>query len=320
MKLNCNQRTRLVNDIGLNKLSMNVSDKSIPVENCWHFSSDGRCVDSMFYDDEDFKSGMNRVYILSKKYNVIILAFILMDTHFHFVLYGEFDECQRFAHEFLRQTSQNLMLRHKDSNKLLRIPLSHQTIDNHWYLKTVISYVLKNAPVGGLRATYYDYPWSSGALYFRCYDGWTSPFWTKIEQEMIAVAVSSSRRGKKAVSQYGDRLLPDGIVFPGDYVAYEEVELLYRTHRSFNYFICKVKDEDVESIGGAISRLSFPIQELRQKRQELCDQYFGGRNVRRLNAEERLHLARTMKSRFRCSVKQIARICCLKYEEIVDLI
>ena len=42
----------------------------------------------------------------------------------------------------------------------------------------------------------------------------------------------------------------DGLVFPGEYVAYEVVERLFKTCKSFNYFFCKTKEEDVDARGG----------------------------------------------------------------------
>jgi hypothetical protein len=84
-----------------------------------------------------------------------------MDTHMHFVLYGQLQDCNGFMHEYIRLTSRNISVRHNERKKLLRLPLSHQSIDNDFYLKTVIAYVIKNAPVGGLNYNAWDYPWSS---------------------------------------------------------------------------------------------------------------------------------------------------------------
>ena len=111
-----------------------------------------------------------------------------------------------------------------------------------------------------------------------------------------------------------------GVICPDEYVCYKLVENLFRTHKSFNYFMCKTKDEDVESKGGAISRLSIPIQEMRQHRDEICHELFQVATIRMLDVKQRLRLARVIKSRYNSSSKQIARLCGLLYTEVKDLV
>ena len=124
MKLSIEQTKRLLSDLGLDRPF--TKGQSITVKRCWHFMTDGNDVDFIFCDEADFKDGMNRVYIVSRSYDVIILAFTLMDTHVHFILYGEFDDCNRFMHEFVRRTSQHIALRHGESNKMQDVHIRHQ--------------------------------------------------------------------------------------------------------------------------------------------------------------------------------------------------
>lgn len=267
--------------------------QALAVRNCWHFSTDGTGVDAMFYDEQDFREGMNRIDLLYRQYDITILAFSLMDTHVHFILYGAFDQCNRFMHEYVRKTSWHISRRHLERHKFKDVPIHHQTIDTDTYLKTAICYVIKNAPVGGLPYNAYDYPWSSAALYFRKAGHWTTPIWN----------------GKS-----------DKIVFPGEYVNYLLVEKIFRTHKSFHYFMCITKEKDVDERGGAISRLSLPLQELRQHKTEACKELFGVKSIQTLNTTQRLHLAKVLKSRYNSSSKQLARICGLRYEEVKDRI
>ena len=176
MKINDELLEQMTADLALDRPF--TKGKNISVKNCWHFYTDGSSVDRIFDDDKDFTNAMNRIFVVNIRFNVAILAFCLMDTHMHFVLYGEFKDCNKFMHEYIRLTSRDISVKHKEKKKLFRLPLSHQYIDNDYYLKTVITYVIKNAPVGGLGYNAWDYPWCSGGLYFRensC--GWTSPAW-----------------------------------------------------------------------------------------------------------------------------------------------
>ena len=111
-----------------------------------------------------------------------------------------------------------------------------------------------------------------------------------------------------------------GIISPDEYVCYRLVEKIFRTHKSFNYFMCKSREEDVESKGGAISRLSIPIHEMRQYRDEICHELFQVATIRMLDVKQRLRMAKVIRSRYNSSLKQIARLCGLLYSEVKDLV
>lgn len=312
----------IVSDLGLDRPF--IKGQKIIIKNCWHFSTDGKAVDVLFEDDDDFIAGMNRIYITVSGFNVVILAFSLMDTHVHFVLHGAFEECNRFMHEYIRRTSQYISKVHGERHKLGMVPIDYQPVTDDAYLKTVICYTIKNAPVGGLPFTAWDYLWSSGPLYFRRPGIWGSPAWIECQGSLGNQGRLGLHKGRKLLRA---RDIPDKdvpmigqIVFPGVYVAYELVERLFKTCKSFIYFFCRTKEDDVDAKGGTISHLTMPIQEMRQHKNELCREMFGVETVRILDMRQRLTLARSLRSRFNSSVKQIVRLTGLRYEEVKDLI
>ena len=294
------------------------------VKGCWHFSTDGNAVDVMFYDEEDFRAGMNRIFIVVEGYDIVILAFSLMDTHVHFVLYGSFDACNRFMHDYIRRTSRHIALRHGDRNKLDGVPISWQRVDTEEYLKTVICYTVKNAPAGGKAYLSEDYPWSSGPLYFRSQGYWCSPSWIDSAGAAKEISEMGEREIRRQLRTRGTRQktarIIGGVVFPGEYVAFREVERLFRTHKAYHYFLCRSKESDVDSRGGSISLLSIPMQEMKQHKNEACMELFGHRNSNRLNTQQRLLLAKFLRSRYNSSLKQIARLCGLVYDEVKNLL
>lgn len=298
-----------------------VKGRQIKIKNCWHFSTDGNAVDAMFEDDDDFKAGMNRIYMVIQDYNVVILAFSLMDTHVHFILYGTFEACNRFMHEYVRRTSWYISVTHHESNKLDGVPINYQAVDTDSYLKTVICYTVKNAPAGGIMFNALDYPWSSGPLYFKRPGYWSSPRWmdeTKAAGSMGVVDHRKALRTRKdELARRAPRMIGP-LVFPGEYVAYEVVERIFKTCKSFNFFLSITKEEDVDARGGSISLLSIPMQEMRQHKNEVCRELFGTPSVRQLSMQQRLRLARTLRSRYNSSIKQIARLAGLVYDEVKD--
>ena len=84
--------------------------------------------------------------------------------------------------------------------------------------------------------------------------------------------------------------------------------------------MCISKETDVESVKGSISRLSIPNSELHQHKRELCKAKFGVDTIRTLSTKERLLLAKTLKSRYNCSSRQIAKVCGLIYDEVKSML
>lgn len=299
-----------------------VPGQETPVKNCWHFFSNGNDVDLMFADDSEFISGMNKIYIVSLKYEIVILAFVLMGTHFHFVLYGPFEQCRAFVHDFNARVSQTIAIKRGEQHKLKGIDISYQQIDTDTYLKNVICYTIKNATAAGLPFLPINYPWSSGPLYFVNKDSWASPRWTKLIDENITIDSLKSSQIRKILSSnsytgYHARMVGD-LVFPGDYVDYRTVEELFKTHKAFHYFLSK--SNDVKEEESLISHLSMPLKELRQRRDELIRELFGPVTINKLNMSQRVRVARMLRKSFISSPKQIAKSCCLVYDEVKNLL
>lgn len=310
--------SEIVSDLGIS--SPVVKGQSVPVRNCWHFYTSGDSVEVMFRNDEDFRNGMNRIYTVSCAYDILILAFVLMDTHIHFILYGEFEACNRFIHEYVRRTSMYVSSNYNERNSLRGVEISHQVIDDDRYLKTAICYVVKNPLAAGLPYNPWDYPWSSGTLYFRCRDSWTSPKWMSLEN-----STNFSRRDLSIVlktHQVPDGNLPmiSGLIYPDLYTEIDLVQKIFRTHRAYNFFLNVSKDIDIESREVVISRLTIPINELRECRKQVSLKLFGKSDLRELNVSQRVQLVRTMKGRYNSSLKQIVRVCGLVYDEVKGLL
>ena len=305
-------------DIGLDLIV--VKGQSVPVKNCWHFYTDGDSVNILFHDSNEFLDGMNRIFPVIGKYNVLILAFVLMDTHVHFILYGDFDSCNLFIHEYVRRTSMYLSSRYPGRNALKSIEISHQVLEDDRYLKTAICYVLKNPVSAGLPYNAWDYPWSSGSLYFRHSDSWTSPKWMLGTNEVVSGARDLRKIVKSKLKIDSEIKVVDGLILPSQYVSVAIVEELFKSHKAFNFFMSFSKAVDVESRGGVISHLTVPLREMIDNRKTLSREMFGMTELRRLNMGQRVQLAKRLRSIYNSSPKQIAKLCGLVYNEVADLL
>lgn len=294
-----------------------VKGQNLPVRNCWHFSTDGTVRDVLFRDEADYVLAMNRIYLVARKFNIIILAFCLMDNHVHFVLYGDLEACRRFMHEYVRNISMTVARRHGLSRDLRELPIHHQQITDDAYLKTAICYVIKNPVAAGLSWQVHDYPWSSGPLYFRSSRTWAAPAWDAKKTTLESLSAQKKEEVFHTREPLPDTLEVVGdLILPSNYIPTELVEQIFKSHKSYHFFLSRSKEEDIESRGGAISRLSLPDGEMRQHKREIMRELYGKESSRELDTTQRLRLAKEIRRRYNCSLKQISRLVGLSRENL----
>ena len=101
---------------------------------------------------------------------------------------------------------------------------------------------------------------------------------------------------------------PEGFIWPGNYVDYKAVEQLYRTPKSFTFFMGQTKEEEINRSLGIHNEVSLPDMELREKAVTHCLRMFNTTNLRRLDTQKRIALGKQLRRECKCSSKQIARI------------
>lgn len=306
-----------INDLAIGRPF--ISGQKNLVNNCWHFYTDGTSVELFFNDKESFIFGMNLIYFLSKEYGITILAFVLMETHVHFIIYGNFVPADKFIHEYIREMSIHTRIRLGYKNPLKFCKTSYQKINDDQYLKKAICYVLRNPLVAGMPFSPLDYPWGSGALYFRNAESWCNQqppitLFKKIRREEYYRTYSTKRQIPEGTQMIGL------MIHPSEYVNIHLVEQIFRTHKSFYYHLGRAREDEIEAMGGTISNFTIPLREMRQNKRDTCMELFGTEDIRKLGTRERIRLARVLKSRYNSSPKQIARLCGLIYAEVCQII
>ena len=292
-----------------------IAGQSNPIHNCWHYFTDGASVEQFFNDRDSFIFGMNLIYFLSIKYGITVLAFVLMETHVHFILYGDFAATTTFMHKYVREIAIHTRNRLGYEHPMRMCRISHQEIKDDLYLRTAISYVLRNPLVAGMPFSPVDYPWGSGSLYFRNEDSWCSPHpdisgFKRVGRVKYMKVYATKRQIPEGIDMIGT------MIHPCEYTAVELVEKIFRSHKGFFFHLGRAREDEIEKFGGVISNLSIPREEMREHKKEVCHELFGVNDIRKLKTEERIRLARTLKSRYNSSPKQIARLCGLVYEEV----
>ena len=270
----------------------------------------------LFASEKEFIAGMNRVavcYLLSLKdgREIKILAFCLMDNHWHFILYGEELACLRFAARYKKLTSM-WVTEHRGK------PLVEKPVIGHWpiaYEKIAdkISYVLRNPVAAGMGVHPAAYRWSSASLVF----SQAAPdFWGKRNTENI------SMKGKRRIA-YTRVLIPDfwavgpdSMIWPGNYVDFQMAEKYFGSLGKYMFAMNNSnvdKDTEMEMMDGGPSLAD---GELKTKAIACAEQNFGKTTLGECSAMERVAIARTLRKKYGCNVKQLARVLQLNPQEL----
>ena len=279
----------------------------------YHICSDGNYASVLFRDEAAFKAAMNRVAVCALKTGVRILAFVLMDNHFHFVAAcGSEDDCVAFVNMFKRLTGKYNWDEYGERASVKMLPVKLIPVKDADYLRVVIAYVLKN-PTKARIGMFYDYPWGSGNLYFARAKATGIPAGV-----MGPYTVRKLCRTRVRIPDHW--IIQRGIILPSNYVEVGLVEKLYKTTRAYMYSLSQNADETIEQDMGEWSAMIVSDVEMRQEREILMKKMFSTISIRALSAPQRLSLARAMRTKLRCSKKQIARAVHLPYETVEKLL
>lgn len=121
----------------------------------------------IFENESDFASFLKLVRTCFKKYKIELLAWCLMDNHFHFVVRDKNDKLSKAMKELIGSYAQQFNEKYQRSGSVFQPRFRSEPIGTYNYLLEAIRYVLLNPFMAGL-ASYDTYSWSSYSEYF----GW----------------------------------------------------------------------------------------------------------------------------------------------------
>lgn len=286
------------------------------MRNYFHHCSKGLETAVLFKDTAEFIAGVNRIavcFLLSALAGcpVKILSFCLMDNHFHFILYGEEQDCVDFANRYKKLTLMWIS-RHRGA------PLGAEILVDHWPIPLEkvhekIAYLHRNPIAAGFRQVPYFYRWSSASLLFAARPD--------IVEGMTMASQFSAAKKERLFSTKVD--IPDnwlidrgGMVWPGCFV---DIQLAERQFQSVGSYMFDMnnghidKECDREMLSGSIM---LPDGDVLKKAESIADNLFGIREIAGCSLAERISLATLLKKEMGCNSKQLGRIFNLKPGEI----
>ena len=281
----------------------------------YHVSSHGLEKNDIFKSRQDFIQGVNDIALCVLGYDVCILAFCLMSNHFHFVLYGTFQECRRFSSEYKRRCAIRMRIFTGEVKGLQDVGLQIDAIDSHEYLENAIAYVLRNPMAAGIFVMPFQYPWSSVSAYFTDADN-------RKGRSVADMSIRCRRRVLRSRFAVPDTYLMDdnGMILPSCFVDTYKVEKIFRHPARLMMAISRKVENDVEVRLGLAENVSITDQELLTQMNELVRLEFGGASVCQLSVKEKMKLCTLLKRNFGAGVKQIARVTRLSPEVVGKIV
>lgn len=286
----------------------------------YHFATKGWVDDILFASPDEFIAGVNRIALclarLGPEHPVLVICFCLMDNHVHFILYGTEADCELFMYYYKQSTG--LWLRHHrpDYCPGSRLQAGHWLIQDKDKLRTTISYIHRNPTAAGLPTTPEGYRWSSASL---LYAG--NEWLLKMGRPIGSLSVHERRAilNSKEDLPADWILLPDGLVWPGHYVAYQVMERQFDSVRDYQFVLGRKVEEEI-NLDMHASSVSLPDGEVASLAKDLAGQLFGSRQIGDLSVSQRLQLALRLKKESGATAKQVARIVRLKLSEVEPIL
>ena len=282
----------------------------------WLVTTDHLEEELWFRDEEDFKVGMNFVAIQAAcTLEVIILAFILMSNHVHFVLKGTREEVQRFIRQFKQRYS--MYYRSKwDVNKFLRltgVDIKAILYDDEG-VERAIAYVQMNCVAANICSHPSQYPNGTGNCFF-CQ---TAPSGTQLKD--------LSARARERILHTNCDLLPcnwhigpEGFIPPQEYVDVRTVEGIFHSPKRMNYFL-NTSSKARKRLETEEHLPAFRDQIILAALPDLLRSLFGKESFQELSKDEKPECMRQIRFRFSADVHQIARVCGLSYADAARII
>ena len=131
-----------------------------------HIYSNGHSVKNLFETEEDRIFGMNLLPIAAHACDVSLLMIQVMGTHFHEIVRGRPEDCERMRRFIKRQLETWMKKTGRKEYIPKGIDISIDGIETETELKNKIIYVYRNSIAAGFPQAPWRYRWGPGDILF----------------------------------------------------------------------------------------------------------------------------------------------------------
>ena len=208
-----------------------------------HIYSNGHSVKNLFETEEDRIFGMNLLPIAAHACDVSLLMIQVMGTHFHEIVRGRPEDCERMRRFIKRQLETWMKKTGRKEYIPKGIDISIDGIETETELKNKIIYVYRNSIAAGFPQAPWRYRWGPGDILFVDHN---------VTESYGTCIGSLSVRQRKAMFNTKVQLPSDwryddsGMIIPHSYLNWDVVERLFMSIRAFLAFLHQKKDIEAQ--------------------------------------------------------------------------
>ena len=266
-----------------------------------------------FKDDEDFRTAMNYIAVVSIITGVRVLAFILMSNHIHLVLYCYDSDAKLFIDTFKKLYGAYFAGKYKVGNYFRKLGVDIQIVPGEDEApEKVIAYVQMNCVAANICSSAFFYPWGTGACFFNEAPEIGNPVSGLSRRAQIRMTRSNVKLPEYFRYGKGNYILPDS------YVNIRGVEALFKSAKRYIYFLNN--SSKAKKVLDNKAMPSFSDQSILASAKDLCRSLFKEISPVNLNKKQMSDLIKELKYRFSADVKQLSRVLNLSYEEASTLL
>ena len=169
----------------------------------YHVLSRGNKQEAIFLDDNDRQTFLKTIARMSERFDVTIIAYVLMDNHYHLLIRTNRANLSK-SMQWLGTTYTTIFnLRNFQVGHLFQGRFKSILVENEAYLLQLSYYIHRNPLRAGIVQRLIDYPWSSYPVY--AYDR-RCPDWLQIDLLLSQFGPENTRRNayREKVQQYAD--------------------------------------------------------------------------------------------------------------------
>lgn len=277
-----------------------------------------------FRDDDDFATGMNYVAIQAALTpEVMVLVFILMSNHVHFVLYGTRREVEAFVNDFKGRYSKYLNKKYGTKEFLRRnsLDIKELPMEETEALERGMAYVQMNCVAANICLYPGQYLWGTGNVFFQADTASGGVHKYRRLGDLSGRERVRLLHSGQALALPADWLLADaGYVLPESYVDVKHVEGIFRSAKRMQYFLNTSSKARKRLESEEENLPAFRDQVILSAIPDLLQSLFQKKTFDGLTNPEKTEALRQIRFRFSAGVHQAARVCGLTYADAASLL
>lgn len=281
----------------------------------YHACTDGNALDWIFNDTEDFIAGINRIGICKLISGVLVIAYVLMDNHVHFVLQGTIAQCKHFIQQYKVLTGKWISKKYHRDSPLRLLPSQLILIHDEEQLLDTIAYLDRNSIVAGYPYLPHEYPWGSAMYIFK--DEFNRINNTRALREFNAKEQHILLKTWHKIPENW-RVYSNGMIDPRCFLEVSRVEKVFKSPIKYIFHLSKKLEGKIELMQG--TQTFIPDKELRKITLNLTKELFRKSSVQELDFNSKIIIARKLRYDHASTAKQISRMLAIDHETITKFI